>query len=120
MGTVWWASDGGPLAAYAAGYQGELERCGFSPRSVRDRMGVAGQLDRWLAGESKQVSTRTLQDVRSILRRAISRAQARDKVKRNVVMLCELPKGKAGRPRANSCTSSRSPMGRSWRSKRKS
>jgi site-specific recombinase XerD len=51
MGTVWQASDEGPLAAYAAGYQGELERRGFSPRSVRDRMEVAGQLDRWLAGE---------------------------------------------------------------------
>ena len=58
----------------------------------------ADDVDRWLAAESRQVSTRTLQDVRSILRRAISRAQARDKVKRNVVLLCELPKGRAGRP----------------------
>jgi integrase len=58
----------------------------------------ADDVDRWLAAESKRVSTRTLQDVRSILRRAISRAQARDKVKRNVVLLCELPKGRAGRP----------------------
>ena len=49
MGTVWWASAEGPLAAYAAGYRCELERCGFSPRAVRDRMEVAGQLDRWLA-----------------------------------------------------------------------
>jgi integrase/recombinase XerD len=51
MGTVWWASGDGPLAAYAAGYRCELERCGFSPRAVRDRMEVAGQLDRWLAAE---------------------------------------------------------------------
>jgi integrase len=58
----------------------------------------ADDVDRWLASESRLVSTRTLQDVRSILRRALSRAQARDKVKRNVVMLCELPKGRAGRP----------------------
>jgi integrase len=58
----------------------------------------ADDVDRWLLAESKRVSTRTLQDIRSILRRAISRAQARDKVKRNVVMLCELPKGLAGRP----------------------
>lgn len=58
----------------------------------------ADDVDRWLASEAKQVSTRTLQDVRSILKRSISRAQARDKVKRNVVMLCELPKGKPGRP----------------------
>jgi integrase len=58
----------------------------------------ADDVDRWLSAESKRVSTRTLQDVRSILKRSISRAQARDKVKRNVVMLCELPKGRAGRP----------------------
>jgi integrase/recombinase XerD len=51
MGTVWWASGEGPLAAYAAGYRCELERRGFSPRSVRDRMEVAGQLNRWLAAE---------------------------------------------------------------------
>jgi site-specific recombinase XerD len=51
MDTVWWASGEGPLAAYAAGYRCELERRGFSPRAVRDRMKVAGQLDRWLAAE---------------------------------------------------------------------
>jgi integrase/recombinase XerD len=51
MGTVWWVSGEGPLAAYAAGYRCELERRGFSPRSVRDRMEVAGQLNRWLAAE---------------------------------------------------------------------
>ena len=51
MGTVSWASGGGPLAGYAAGYQGELERCGFAPRTVRGHLGVMGQLDRWLAAE---------------------------------------------------------------------
>jgi integrase len=65
-------------------------------RKVRELS--ADDVDRWLTAQSKQVSTRTLQDIRSILRRAISRAQARDKVKRNVVLLCELPKGRAGRP----------------------
>ncbi|MEU9832721.1 site-specific integrase [Streptosporangium sp. NPDC048047] len=58
----------------------------------------ADDVDRWLAAKSKEVSTRTLRDLRSILKRAIDRAQARDKVKRNVVMLCEVPKGKDGRP----------------------
>src|SRR5215472_11525461 len=58
----------------------------------------ADDVDRWLAAEAKEISTRTLQDVRSILKRAITRSQARDKVKRNVVLLCELPKGRAGRP----------------------
>jgi integrase len=36
--------------------------------------------------------------LRSILKRSVARAQARDKVKRNVVLLCELPKGRPGRP----------------------
>jgi hypothetical protein len=58
----------------------------------------ADDVDRWLANRAKHVSTRTLQELRSILKRAITRAQARDKVRRNVVMLCELPKGKPGRP----------------------
>ena len=34
----------------------------------------------------------------AILKRSVTRAQARDKVKRNVVMLCEIPKGRPGRP----------------------
>jgi integrase len=55
-------------------------------------------VDQWLARDAKQVSTRTLQELRSILKRSIARAQARDKVKRNVVLLCELPKGRPGRP----------------------
>ena len=34
----------------------------------------------------------------SILRRSIRRAQARDLVKHNVAMLCDVPKGVPGRP----------------------
>ncbi|WP_219502058.1 site-specific integrase [Nonomuraea ceibae] len=59
---------------------------------------TADDVDRWLARKARQVSTRTLQELRSILKRSINRAQARDKVKRNVVLLCELPTGKSGRP----------------------
>jgi integrase/recombinase XerD len=51
MGTVSWTSGEGPLVAYAAGYRGELERCGFSPWTVRRHLGVMGQLNRWLAAE---------------------------------------------------------------------
>jgi integrase len=35
---------------------------------------------------------------RGALRRAVARAQARDKVKRNVVLLCDIPQGQPGRP----------------------
>jgi integrase len=58
----------------------------------------ADDVDTWLSRKAKQVSTRTLQELRSILKRSVARAQARDKVKRNVVLLCELPKGRPGRP----------------------
>ncbi|MFD1049311.1 tyrosine recombinase XerC [Kibdelosporangium lantanae] len=59
----------------------------------------ADDVDKWLAERATILATRTLRDIRSILRRAITRAQARDKVKRNVVLLCEVPTGKRpGRP----------------------
>ncbi|WP_412518123.1 site-specific integrase [Actinomadura madurae] len=58
----------------------------------------ADDVDTWLNRKAKEVSTRTLQELRSILKRSVARAQARDKVKRNVVLLCELPNGRPGRP----------------------
>jgi integrase len=59
---------------------------------------TADDVDRWLAAEAKYLSTDVLGQLRSILRRSVARAQARDKVKRNVVLLCDLPKGQPGRP----------------------
>src|ERR1022692_568482 len=58
----------------------------------------AEDVDRWLAIKAKSLSTDTLRQLRSILKRAVARAQARDKAKRNVVLLCELPAGRPGRP----------------------
>jgi integrase len=58
----------------------------------------AEDVDRWLADKARTLSTRTLRDIKSILRRAVTRAQARDKVKRNVVLLCETPTGQIARP----------------------
>jgi integrase len=58
----------------------------------------ADDIDQWLMRKTADLSTRTLREVLSILKRAVSRAQARDKVKRNVVLLCEVPTGRAGRP----------------------
>lgn len=59
----------------------------------------ADDVDAWLEEKSEILATRTLQDLRSILMRSITRAQRRDKVKRNVVLLCdELPEGREGRP----------------------
>lgn len=60
---------------------------------------TADDVDDWLADKAKALATRTLGDVRSLLRRSITRAQRRGKVDRNVVLLCDdLPKGQGGRP----------------------
>lgn len=69
---------------------------GLGARKLRDLS--AEDVDRWLAEKAKTLSTRTLQGIRSCLNRAIKRAMARDKVKRNVVALCSVPKGTGGRP----------------------
>jgi integrase len=58
----------------------------------------ADDVDRWLAAEAKTLSTDILRQVRSILKRSVARAQAHDRVKRNVVLLCEVPAGRDGRP----------------------
>ena len=56
-------------------------------------------VDAWLEAAAAFLATRTLQDLRSILKRSIDRAQRRNKVRRNVVLLCdELPTGRDGRP----------------------
>jgi integrase len=58
----------------------------------------ADDVDKWLADTAQVLSTRSLREARSVLKRAITRAQARDKVKRNVVLLCDIPQGRKGRP----------------------
>lgn len=65
-------------------------------RKLRDLS--ADDIDQWLLEKANDLSTRTLREIMSVLRRAITRAQARDKVKRNVVLLCEIPEGTTGRP----------------------
>lgn len=65
-------------------------------RKLRDLS--AEDVEKWLAGKATTLSTRTLQGLHSCLNRSIKRAMARDKVKRNVVALCSVPKGQPGRP----------------------
>jgi integrase len=60
---------------------------------------TADNVDDWLEDRRDHLTTRTLQAIHSILRRAIRRAQARDKVVRNVAALVDTPEGrKDGRP----------------------
>jgi integrase len=58
----------------------------------------AEDVDKWLVHKAKTLSTRTLHDLYAILNRSTNRAMARDKVRRNVVALCKVPKGQPGRP----------------------
>lgn len=59
---------------------------------------TAEDVDKWLADKAQNLSTSTVRRLHSILTQALRRAQARDKVKRNVALLCDCPTGQAGRP----------------------
>lgn len=54
-------------------------------------------VDRWLSSKTMALSTRSLKIVYGILNRSLKNAMRRDKVKRNVVDLCEIPEGRRGR-----------------------
>jgi integrase len=59
---------------------------------------TADQLDDWLDERAEELTTRTLRLIHQILERAIRQAQARDKVRRNVASLVDVPEGQEGRP----------------------
>lgn len=65
-------------------------------RKLRDLS--ADDIDRWLSSKTTTLATSTIQRLHECLNRAVNRAMARDKVKRNVVQLCGIPKGQEGRP----------------------
>ncbi|MFI6455217.1 tyrosine recombinase XerC [Streptosporangium amethystogenes] len=54
-------------------------------------------VDRWLASKTDELSTRSLKLIHGILNRSVKSAMRRDKVKRNLVDLCEIPEGREGR-----------------------
>ncbi|MFC7649373.1 tyrosine-type recombinase/integrase [Streptosporangium lutulentum] len=54
-------------------------------------------VDRWLASKTGELSPRSLKLIHGILNRSVKSAMRRDKVKRNVVDLCEIPDGREGR-----------------------
>jgi integrase len=55
------------------------------------------EVDQWLAALAPYLSTSSLKQVRSVLRRSIDRAIKRGLAERNVVELCAVPKGREGR-----------------------
>ncbi|MEU1385806.1 MULTISPECIES: tyrosine-type recombinase/integrase [unclassified Nonomuraea] len=59
---------------------------------------TADDLDDWLDERAEVLATRSLRLIHQILQRAIRHAQKRDKVKRNVADLVDIPEGQEGRP----------------------
>ncbi|TDD22251.1 tyrosine-type recombinase/integrase [Nonomuraea diastatica] len=59
---------------------------------------TADELDDWLDGRAEILATRSLRLIHQIIQRAIRHAQRRDKVKRNVADLVDIPEGQEGRP----------------------
>jgi integrase len=55
-------------------------------------------VEKLLIAKSAVLSTRSLRIIHSILSRAIKKAQVRDKIRRNIVLLCDVPEGQLGRP----------------------
>jgi integrase len=89
----------GRSASTIANYRTIAETHVIAPlgaRRLRDL--TAEDVDRWLLAKSHEVSTRTLRLMHSLLNRSMRHAMARDKVKRNVVALCDVPPGQQGRP----------------------
>lgn len=64
----------------------------------RRRELAAEDVDKWLHEKSDELSTRTLRLLHSVLSRVVTNAQARNQVQRNVVAVCQVPRGRDGRP----------------------
>ena len=58
----------------------------------------AEEVEDFLEDQAEELSTRTLRELHSALRRAIRRAQKREKIEKNVAELVDTPPGKDGRP----------------------
>lgn len=56
------------------------------------------EVERWLAGRAEVLAKSSLAMVKSYLNRAVRRAMAQDRVRRNVVELAATPAGQLGRP----------------------
>jgi integrase len=59
---------------------------------------TADHLDEWVDERAEELSMRALRLIHQIVERAIRQAQARDKVRRNVGSLVDIPEGQEGRP----------------------
>jgi integrase len=107
MNTAWWHRFSAPTGTKGMSDKTINDYKSLAESSIIPFIGAhklkeltADNVDDWLDERREHLTTRTLQAIHSaILRRAIRRAQARDKVMRNVADLVDTPKGKKnGRP----------------------
>jgi hypothetical protein len=70
----------------------------IAKRNAGDHRVSADRFDDWLDERAEELSTRTLRLIHQVLKRTIRQARARDKVRRNVASLVDVPEGQEGRP----------------------
>jgi len=96
---TYWLTYGlsGRSTATVANYRGMAETHVIPALAARKLRELSTEdVDRWLKAKSKTPSTRSLRLIHALLSRAAKCAHARDKVKRNVVALADVPTGQDG------------------------
>src|SRR5690242_1023640 len=77
MRKVSWDRQGGPLAAFADGYRGDLAGMGFTANSVVTHVVLMGQLSRWMAQAGVRVDELTSARIDEFLDSRRARGQRR-------------------------------------------
>jgi hypothetical protein len=78
MGRVAWTRGTGPLVPFADGFRRELLEVGHTPAGAKHYLVLMGQLNRWLAGEGREVGELTSVVAEEYL--AIQRARGQRRV----------------------------------------
>lgn len=89
MGRVAWIDGDGPLVPFARGYRQELLRLGHPPGTVKPRMLLVGQLNRWLSAEGFSVSRLTPSVAEAFLATRRARNQRRVPTLASLALLFE-------------------------------
>jgi integrase/recombinase XerD len=77
MPTISWTRGGGPLAAFAGGFEEKLVGLGYRPGGVATQVGLMRQLDKWLTGADLGAGDLTAARVEQFFSACRSRGQQR-------------------------------------------
>lgn len=89
MGRVSWMRGAGPLVPFADGFCSELLRVGHTPAGMKHYLLLMGQLNRWLAGEGRDVGELTPEVAEEFLATRRARGQRRVPTLASLVPLFE-------------------------------